>query len=77
MNKPRKYHYNFCFKRGNYRDVCGELAERYSKFFSGSGVFLLDGSFDVSFICTSGQANNISRYIRRNLPKAAMSRMEV
>jgi len=77
MKKPRKYHYEFSFRKGNYQDVAGVLSDMYPKLFSGSGIFLLNGSYDVGFICTAAQARNISRYIARNLPKAKMVRTEV
>jgi hypothetical protein len=77
MKKPRKYHYGFYFRKGNYRDVADTLSDMYPKLFAGSGIFLLNGSYDVGFVCTAVQARNISRYIARNLPKAKMVRTEL
>lgn len=77
MKKPHKHHYEFSFRKGNYRDVSDTLSNMYPKLFMGSGIFLLDGSYDVGFTCTAAQARNISRYIARNLPKAKMVRIKL
>jgi hypothetical protein len=77
MSKPRKYHYEFSFRNGFYQDVAATLSEAYPKLYEGSGVCLIDGSYDIGFICTAAQARNISRYIANNLPKAEMMRTEL
>jgi hypothetical protein len=77
MKKPRKYHYEFSFRKGFYQDVVATLSEAYPNLYEGSGICLIDGSYDIGFICTAEEARNISRYIERNLPEASVSRTEL
>jgi hypothetical protein len=74
--KARKYHYNFNFKRGNYFSVSHELEEKFPRLFSGSGLCLSNGAFDVGFICTAADARKIRRHITRNHPRAKVTRSE-
>jgi hypothetical protein len=64
--KPRQYDYFFLFKKGNYSEVSSTLGNKFSKYFSGSGMSLLDGAFDISFTCSAEQAQKITQYIKRN-----------
>ena len=74
--KARNYHYNFSFRRGDYFSVSHELEEKFPKFFSGSGLYLSNGAFDVGFICTATDARKIRRHIAGNHPCAKVTRSE-
>lgn len=47
-------------------DVSSTLENKFPKHFTGSGMCLLDGAYDVSFMCSAEQAQKISRYIKQN-----------
>jgi len=69
--KSKIYQYSFFFKKGDYLGVSSTLQSKFSKYFTGSGMSLLDGAYDISFSCSPEQAQKITRYIKQNLPWAA------
>jgi hypothetical protein len=69
--KTKKYYYSYLFKKGDYIDVSSTLENKFPKHFTGSGTSLLDGSYDVGFLCSAEQAQKITQYIKRNFPWTA------
>lgn len=77
-SKPKKYHYTFTYKKGNYFQVSRGLEKRYAKYLAGSGTMLDFSQFDVSFICTAKQYKNIVACARRRYGRSfKVSRDEV
>ena len=52
-------------------DVSSTLENKFPKDFTGSGICLSDGAYDVGFFCSAEQAQKITRYIKRNFPWTA------
>lgn len=75
--KARKYHYSFYFKRGDYFEVSRGLEKKFPRLFSGSGISLFNGSFDVGFICTAADARKIRRHVASSHPRAVVTRSEL
>jgi len=52
-------------------DVSSTLENKFPKYFTGSGMCLQDGAYDVGFRCSAEQAQKISRFIKQNFPWTA------
>ena len=67
IKKPTKYHYFFCYKRGNYFEVTRGLEKRYKRYFYGCGMGV--HGFDIHFCCTAKEYKRIVACARRRYGK--------
>lgn len=76
--KVKKYSYTFLFddKGGDYLSVREDILDAnklFQKAFTGSGLYLMDDSFDINFKCTPAVYKKLAAYIRRHYSKCFVS----